>query len=109
MDFVHKFGVEIHRKGLYKNFILHVNNLAEFGLLSAFEVFDIIVRIQGPMLQNFFPPLLTMRSNKLERLSLETLSSQVLEYEGKARVNPIGGPFRCFLLGQAGVLHYTGK
>jgi len=38
------------------------------------------------------------RPNKLEGLSLETLSSQVLEFEGKARANPIGAPFRCFLL-----------
>jgi hypothetical protein len=30
-----------------------------------------------------------MRHNKLERLSLETLSSQVLELEGKARANPL--------------------
>jgi hypothetical protein len=30
---------------------------------------------------------------------LETLSSQVLEFEGKARANPIGALFRCFLLG----------
>jgi hypothetical protein len=30
-----------------------------------------------------------MRLNKLERLSLETLSSQVLEFDGKARANPI--------------------
>jgi len=30
------------------------------------------------------------RPNKLENLSLETLSSQVLEFEGKARANPIG-------------------
>jgi hypothetical protein len=44
---------------------------------------------------------LRMRPNKLEHLSLETLSSQVLEFEGKARANPIGTPFRCFLLGQA--------
>jgi hypothetical protein len=29
---------------------------------------------------------------------LEKLSSQVLEFEGKARANPIGAPFRCFLL-----------
>jgi hypothetical protein len=36
--------------------------------------------------------------NKREDLSLETLSSQVLEFEGKARTNPIGGPFKCFLL-----------
>ncbi len=47
------------------------------------------------------PSSLTMRPNNLEGLSLETLSSQVLEFEGKARANPIGGPFRCFLLGQA--------
>jgi hypothetical protein len=33
------------------------------------------------------------RPNKLEGLSLETLSSQVLEFEGKARANPIGAPF----------------
>jgi hypothetical protein len=32
-------------------------------------------------------------------LPLETLSSWVLEFEGKARANPIRGPFRCFLLG----------
>jgi hypothetical protein len=30
---------------------------------------------------------------------LETLSSLVLEFDGKARVNPIGGPFRSFVLG----------
>jgi hypothetical protein len=36
---------------------------------------------------------LTTRPNKLEGLPLETLSSQVLEFEGKARVKPIGGPF----------------
>jgi len=31
---------------------------------------------------------LMTRPNKLEGLSLETLSSQVLEFEGKARPNP---------------------
>ncbi len=42
----------------------------------------------------------TMRHDKLEGSSpLETHSSWVLEFEGKARANPIGGPFRCFLLG----------
>jgi len=30
------------------------------------------------------------RPNKLEGLPLETLSSQVLEFEGKARAKPIG-------------------
>jgi len=52
------------------------------------------------MILFFFPLSLTMRPNKLELLSLETLSSQVLEFECKARSNPIGVPFRCFLLGQ---------
>ncbi len=49
----------------------------------------------------FSPSSLMTRPNKLEGLSLETLSSQVLEFVDKARANPIGGPFRCFLLGQA--------
>jgi hypothetical protein len=48
--------------------------------------------------ETFFPSSLMMRPNKLEHLSLETLSGQVLEFEGKARANPIGAPFRCFLL-----------
>jgi hypothetical protein len=39
------------------------------------------------------------RVNKLEGSSLETLSGQVLEFEGKARANPIGATFRYFLLG----------
>jgi hypothetical protein len=39
-----------------------------------------------------------MRPNKLEPLSLETLSSQVLTFEGKARANPIGAPFLGTLL-----------
>jgi hypothetical protein len=40
-----------------------------------------------------------MSPNKLEGLSFETLSSQVLEFESKARADPIGGLFICFLLG----------
>jgi hypothetical protein len=40
-----------------------------------------------------------MRPNKLGHFSLETLPSQVLEFEGKARAKPIEAPFRCFLLG----------
>jgi hypothetical protein len=56
------------------------------------------------MLSNFFPLSLTTRPNKLEGLSLETLSSQVLEFEGKVRANPIGAPFRCYLLGKLLVL-----
>ncbi len=50
-------------------------------------------------LYNFFLPLsLMMRHNKLEGSSLETLSSQFLEFEGKVRAHPNGAPFRCFLL-----------
>jgi hypothetical protein len=45
-----------------------------------------------------------MRPNKLEHLSFETLFSQVLEFEGKARANPIGAPFRCSFLGELLVL-----
>ena len=52
-----------------------------------------------PGVDFIFPLSLILRPNKLEGLSLETLSSQVLEFEGKARANPIGVPFRCFLLG----------
>jgi len=47
----------------------------------------------GANVLKLFPSLLTMRCNKLEGLPLETLSSQVLEFVGKARANPIGGPF----------------
>jgi len=48
--------------------------------------------------KTFFPLSLMTRANKLEGLSLETLSSQVLEFEGKARANQIGASFKCFLL-----------
>jgi hypothetical protein len=51
--------------------------------------------------KTFFFLSLMMRPKKLERLSLETLSSQVLEFEVKAGANPIGARFRCFLLGEA--------
>jgi len=49
---------------------------------------------QVSMVLNFFPWSLMMRCNKQEHLSLETLSSQVLEFEGKAEAKPTG-----FLLG----------
>jgi hypothetical protein len=39
------------------------------------------------------------KAYKLECLSFETLSNQVLEFEGKTRANPFGTHFRCFLLG----------
>ncbi len=52
------------------------------------------------MLSNFFPLSLMTRLNKLEHFYLETLSSQVLKFERKARANPIGAPF----LGKLSVL-----
>jgi hypothetical protein len=54
---------------------------------------------QVSMLLNFFLSSLMTRPNKLEGLSLETLSSQVLKFEDKAGANTIGAPFKCFLLG----------
>jgi hypothetical protein len=47
---------------------------------------------------------LTTRPNKLEGLPLVTLSSQVLEFEGKARANPIGRPLDASFLGKLLVL-----
>jgi hypothetical protein len=62
------------------------------------------------MLSNFFPSSLMTRLNKLEHFSYETLSSQVLKFEGKARANPLGAPFLGKLLVlQANVrLHWKG-
>jgi hypothetical protein len=73
------------------------------GLVLQFLQLDLAVAlfrlvILALMLFNFFPLSLTTRPNKLKGLSLDTLSSQVLELECKARDNPIGVPFRCFLL-----------
>jgi hypothetical protein len=49
------------------------------------------------VIKTFFPSSLMMRPNKLQCLSMEILSSKVLEFEVKARPNPIGVPFRSFL------------
>jgi hypothetical protein len=57
------------------------------------------VQAAGVSVIKLFLLSLMMRLNKLEHLTLETLSSQVLEFEGRARTNPIGAPLRCFLLG----------
>jgi hypothetical protein len=74
--------------------------LLMFGGGVVVVVFVVILgAILVSILQNFFSSSLMTRPNKLKGLPLGTLSSQVLEFEGKARANPIGGPFRCFLLG----------
>jgi hypothetical protein len=56
-----------------------------------------LYQVSNPL--NFFSSTLMTRPNKLQGLPLVTFSSQVLEFEGKARANPIGGPFRCSTLG----------
>ncbi len=62
------------------------------------SLFDLIISNEGKSFITFTPGvsvikpfslLLMMRPNKLEGLFLETFSSQVLEFEGKARANPM--------------------
>jgi hypothetical protein len=69
------------------------------GLEDVEDIIEDLSNALVTMLENFFPLSLMMRPNKLEHLSLETLSSQVLEFESKARANPIGVPFIHILLG----------
>ncbi len=59
---------------------------------------------QVSMLLNIFPSSLMTRPNKLQGSSSETLSSQVLEFEGKARANPNGVPLDASFLGKLPVL-----
>jgi hypothetical protein len=68
---------------------------------KTYENIKMMHKNPGVNVIKLFPSSLMTRPSKLEGLSLETLSSQVLEFVGKARVNPIRRPFRCFLLGQA--------
>jgi hypothetical protein len=62
-------------------------------------VLGLVTIILVSMPSNFLSLSLMTWPNKQEGLPLETLSSWVLEFEGKASANPIRGPFRCFLLG----------
>jgi hypothetical protein len=55
------------------------------------------MRPPGVNIINHFSFITDDETYKLEGLSLKTLSSQVLEFEGKARANLLGAP--CFLLG----------
>ena len=71
-------------------FCLAVSDIEKKGFITVAPGFNVI---------KLFPLLMMMRPNKLEHLSLETLSSRVLELEGKGRANPIGAPFIYFLLG----------
>jgi hypothetical protein len=75
------------------------NTLAYYENLLITDRKSFITLDPGVNFIKLFPSSLTMRPNKLEHVSLETLSSQVIEFEGKARANPIGAPYKCFFLG----------
>jgi hypothetical protein len=77
------------------------NSLAYFCRSINGKEKSFITLTPGVSVIKLFPSSLTMRPNKLECLSLETLSSQVLEFKSKSRANPIGAPFRYFFLGEA--------
>jgi hypothetical protein len=49
-------------------------------------IVDVLNKILVSTLLNFFSPSPTTRPNKLEYLSLETLSSQVLEFASKVQM-----------------------
>jgi hypothetical protein len=66
--------------------------LISFSINYRYHVNNEDIVDQVTVLENAFPLSQMTRPNKLECLSLETLSSQVLEFEGKARVNPIVAP-----------------
>ena len=40
--FIEEKGKDILEKNLYKNFVIHVCNLFEFGVISSTEVFDTV-------------------------------------------------------------------
>ncbi len=60
---------------------------------------ELVPQSAGVNVIKLFLLSLMTRHYKLEDLSLETLTSQVLEFEGKDRANQTGAPFWCFLLG----------
>ena len=43
--FVEDKGLELIHKNLYKNFILHLNNLYDFGLLNASHFVDVVKKL----------------------------------------------------------------
>jgi hypothetical protein len=89
--------IEAARKSYFTQTIKELKT--GYGSISVFVGLNASHEELVATLKNFFPSSLMARPNKLEGLSLETLSSQVLEFEGKAKDNPIVVPFRCFLLG----------
>jgi hypothetical protein len=71
------------------------NPLAYWASSSVTKEKGFITLTPGVNNLKLFNSSLTTRPNKLNGLPLETLSSQVSEFEGKARANPIGGTFKC--------------
>ncbi len=70
-----------------ENFFFYLQNrLIQTGQTGGQQYIDTSSPFSIPC---FIPLSLMMRPNKLERLSLETLSSHVLEFKGKARANPM--------------------
>lgn len=44
--FIDSYGPQIHRRSLYKNFILHLSNFHDFGILSSSMVLKMTTRLQ---------------------------------------------------------------
>lgn len=50
--FVNERGLDIIEKNLYKNFVLHVCNLFDFGLLNSSALDEIIAKLNRVKYQN---------------------------------------------------------
>lgn len=50
--FVEYQGKELIRKNLYRNFILHLTSLYDFGLLPPQGLFNVVKKLQGQMKDN---------------------------------------------------------
>ena len=85
------------------------NPLAYWASSSVTKEKGFITLTPGVNNLKLFNSSLTTRPNKLNGLPLETLSSQVLEFEGKARANPIGGPSSVCSWCYQQMLNGTGK
>ena len=50
--FVELQGKEVIKKNLYRNFILHLSSLFDFGLLEAKSFFNVVQNLQAQMKEN---------------------------------------------------------
>ena len=67
LDFIDKFAAEVRQKTLHKNFVLHVCNLHDFGLLSAPEVSEVVERMQNAVAADLGGDEATAASIDLQR------------------------------------------